>query len=150
MRPYYLSGAEIIYIIVQVHVCVMLIWQFVDFFNGHLTGTREQWTCDASTGTVIGRSTGVYLGGLPTDFKVARTDTDQRLQVNHKTAGRGCASTGTWSQHGSVPRGTSHRLQGGKDRYRSEIAGKSEYCVEVRGGGAPLPAPWLVAARECT
>ncbi|KAK3093068.1 hypothetical protein FSP39_010666 [Pinctada imbricata] len=53
--------------------------------DSYWKGTREQGFCDSSTGTVIGRSTGVYIGGIPPDFTIRREDTDHRLLVTRES-----------------------------------------------------------------
>ncbi|XP_062584554.1 usherin-like isoform X1 [Saccostrea cucullata] len=49
-------------------------------------GTKKS---SCTMGTVIGPSTGVYIGGLPTDFVIRRTETDSRLKITRESF-QGC------------------------------------------------------------
>ena len=46
-----------------------------------ILGSREN-TC--ATGTIIGPSEAVFIGGLPTDFVIRREDTNVRVKVRRK------------------------------------------------------------------
>ena len=44
-----------------------------------ITGEQEG---DCSTGNIIGENTGVYIGGLPDDYILQRSETEQRATVS--------------------------------------------------------------------
>jgi hypothetical protein len=50
----------------------------------HVYNVKGSRTSRCAKGTIIGPNTGVYVGGLPADFEIRRTNRDQRLKVSVK------------------------------------------------------------------
>ena len=47
----------------------------------HVVIGAGEKVADCSEASIIGRNTGVYVGGLPDDYIIQRVDTEERAQV---------------------------------------------------------------------
>ncbi len=67
-------------IVIRVHVLLMIAI--------YRAGDK---TSDCTTGNVIGRSTGVYVGGLPHEFALLRDEADPRAEVQTNLVSQFCS-----------------------------------------------------------